>query len=149
MRALIRRLLSDQRVRFLLVGGVNTVVGYSLFALLYFAFGRVIGYLGALYISYAIATVLAFVLHRRFTFRATDSGNVMIDFLRFVVVYVVSLAINTAALPVLVELAHLNPILAQAIVVVATTFLSYFGHKLFSFRRASALSAIPTDDAND
>jgi len=132
-----KRLLADERVRFLIVGGINTVVGYALFVAFELTLGDYIGYLGSLYASYVLATGLAFVLHRRFTFRVNGTGNVLLDFLRFASVYVVSLAINTVALPILIELAGMNSLAAQAIIVVVTTLVSYFGHKLFSFRRAA------------
>jgi len=137
-RLSIPALLAEERVRFLIVGGFNTVVGYALFAALQITAGHVIGYLGSLYASYLLGVALAFVLHRRFTFRKHGTGNVVIDFLRFASVYVVSLAINTAVLPLLVEVAGLDPLVAQAITVVITTLVSYFGHKYFSFRRAKA-----------
>ena len=133
----VRALLAREEIRFLIVGGINTVVGYALFALLQITIGDVIGYLGSLYLSYALSVTLAFVLHRRFTFRVNGTGNVLLDFLRFASVYVVSLAINTVALPILIELAGMNSLAAQAIIVVVTTLVSYFGHKLFSFRRAA------------
>lgn len=135
MAALVRRLLGDQRVRFLLIGAINTVIGYGLFALFMLAIGATIGYFGSLYASYAIATVIAFILHRRFTFRADKSGNAILDFLRFQSVYIVALTVNTIALPLLVEWARVPPLVAQAVIVIATTVISYFGHKWFSFRR--------------
>lgn len=134
---MLRALIAREEFRFLVVGGINTLVGYALFALLQITLGHVIGYLGSLYLSYALAVTLAFVLHRRFTFRVT-SGSVLKDFARFVGVYVVALAVNTLVLPLLVEVAGFDPLLAQAVCVVITTLVSYFGHKLFSFRRASA-----------
>ncbi len=137
MRDLAKRLLGDERVRFVIVGGVNTVLGYGLFALFDLTLGHTIGYLGSLYASYVIAIVVAFFLHRRFTFRAHESGNPFVDFARFSLVYVVALIVNTVALPLLVELVHLPPLIAQAIIVVVTTLVSYFGHKFFSFRRAA------------
>jgi putative flippase GtrA len=135
IRGTVSRLLGDERFRFLIVGGINTAVGYGLFAAFQLSVGGTIGYLGSLYASYAIAIVLAFVLHRRFTFRIANTDDVFIDFLRFSSVYVVSLAINTVALPVAVRYAKLNPLAAQAIIVIAVTVLTYFAHKLFSFRR--------------
>ena len=78
------------------------------------------------------------MLHRRFTFCKHGAGNVVVDFVRFASVYVVSLAINTLILPLLVEVAGFDPLIAQAITVVVTTLVSYFGHKYFSFRRAKA-----------
>jgi len=133
---MLRALIAREEFRFLVVGGINTVVGYALFALLQLSVGHVIGYLGSLYLSYALAVTLAFVLHRRFTFRVT-SGSVVRDFARFIGVYVVALALNTVVLPLLVELAGWNPLVAQAVCVVITTLVSYFGHKLFSFRRSA------------
>ena len=41
-------LLAEERVRFLVVGGFNTVVGYALFAAIQIA-AHVTGYLGSLY----------------------------------------------------------------------------------------------------
>lgn len=132
----VRRLFDDERVRFLFVGGINTAFGYAVFVLLYLAAGHEIGYLGSLYLSYVIGVSLAFVLHRRVTFRAHETGgNPVLDFLRFASVYAVSLAVNTIGLPLLVEFAHLPAIGAQAIMVVMTTLISYLGHKYFSFRR--------------
>jgi putative flippase GtrA len=135
MRKALAALRRDERVRFVLVGGVNTVLGYGLFALLDVTAGQAIGYLACLVIAYAIATVVAFVLHRRFTFQVHGTGSAIVDFLRFSVVYVVTLALNAIALPLLVEFAHLAPLLAQAIITVLATVLSYVGHKFFSFRR--------------
>lgn len=134
----MRWLLSDERVRFVIVGGFNTAFGYALFVAIELTIGKHAGYLVSLYGSYAIATIVAFALHRHFTYRVTGTGNIVIDFLRFQSVYVVSLIINTIALPVLVELVHLPALVAQAMIVVVTTLVSYFGHKLFSFRRAAA-----------
>jgi len=128
----IRALLAREQVRFLLVGGVNTVVGYGFFALFLLFFG----YLASLYLSYAVGVSVAFVLHRRFTFLV--SGNVVVDFVRFVGVYVISLAVNTAVLPLMVEVAGLHPLAAQAVALVVTTLISYVGHKWFSFRRAAS-----------
>ncbi|MCU1543720.1 MAG: GtrA-like protein [Microbacteriaceae bacterium] len=127
----LRVLLGREEIRFLLVGVINTVVGYGLFAL----FLLVFGYLVSLYLSYAVAVSLAFLLHRRFTFRV--KGNVLVDFVRFVGVYVVSLAVNSVVLPLLVEIAGLHPLIAQGIALVITTLISYVGHKWFSFRRSS------------
>ena len=145
----LRLLFDDERARFLVVGGINTIFGYAIFALLFVTAGHTIGYLGSLYVSYAVGVSLAFVLHRRVTFRAHETGgNPVLDFLRFASVYVVSLAVNTIGLPLLVELGHLPALLAQAIMVVVTTIISYVGHKYFSFRRGGVepqTAVAPTD----
>jgi putative flippase GtrA len=133
-----RRLYDDQRVRFLLVGGFNTFFGYAVFAGLYLLFGAHIGYLACLYMQYALCVPLAFFLHRRITFRVRGHDHLALDFMRFCGVYVIALVFNTVALPVLVESLRMSPLLAQAMVVTVSTIATYFGHKLFSFRRSVA-----------
>lgn len=135
LAARIMRLYRDERVRFIMVGGLNTAIGYGLFLLFEVTTGPYLGYFFSLYASFFLASIIAFTLHRHYTFKVAGTGNVFIDFLRFLSVYVVALGLNTIALPVFVELLGLPPWLAQAIIVVVTTLVSYFGHKYFSFRR--------------
>ena len=137
MHRLISKLILDQRVRFLMVGATNTVVGYLVFAALtHWIFDEVfLGYLISLALSYALAITLAFLLYRRFVFGVT--GHVLRDFIRFVGVYLVAIGINAIALPLLVEGLRLSPLLAQAIILIMTTIVSFFGHREFSFRRDS------------
>jgi putative flippase GtrA len=134
-------LLADQRVRFLIVGGINTIVGYGLFVLIQWLFGAVISYFGSILIAHLFASMLAFTLYRRWVFKA--GRTVVVDFLRFQVVYLVPLAANLLALPILVAGVGLNVYLAQALIVVVSTIVSFLGHKYFSFRRAVA----PADDS--
>ena len=107
------------------------------------AAGSIAGSLVTLGLSHVISVLIAFVLHRRFVFRVT--GHVWRDLARFESVYLVSLGINAVTLPVLVALG-VPRILAQACILVATTVLSYVGHRYFSFRRSAADRA-PAEDA--
>jgi putative flippase GtrA len=129
----IRRTASDQRAVFLLVGAVNTGFGFAVFTALELTLGQVTGYMVVLLIAFVLGILEAFALYRRFVFKV--KGNVLLDLLRFSSVYLASLAINVVSLPLLVEVARLPVILAQAIVVVATALISFVGHKHFSFRR--------------
>lgn len=128
-------ILADQRVGFLLVGATNTVVGFAVFSVLTLTIFRdvQVGYLFSLGISYAIGISLGFVLYRRFVFKVR--GHLIRDFGRFTSVYVVAIAINAALLPLLVEVVSVPPLLAQTIILMVTTLISFFGHKSFSFRR--------------
>ena len=144
MHALLDRLARDQRVRFLAVGVTNTAVGYlvfSVFTLWVFA-DVYLGYLLSLALSYVVGITLAFVLYRRFVFPV--HGHLLRDFARFVSVYLVAIAINAAALPLLVEVVQTPPLLAQLMILVVTTLLSFFGHKKFSVRRSGS-EAAPND----
>jgi putative flippase GtrA len=137
------RLVRDQRVAFLVVGGINTIAGFAIFVacsesvghFVDHRFGKVPGSLVTLGITHVLAVLFAFAMHRRFVFRVR--GHLLRDLMRFWSVYLTGAAINFVALPVLVELG-LQRIPAQAIIVASTMLLSYFGHRHFSFRRSTA-----------
>jgi putative flippase GtrA len=146
------RFVHDQRVAFLVVGVINAVVGFGIFVacsesvghFVDHQFGKVAGSLVTVGIMYVLSVQFAFMLHRRFVFRVR--GHVLRDLVRFWSVYLTALGINAVALPVLVELG-VRRIPAQAIVLLPTMLLSYFGHRYFSFRRSAADAH--TADAQD
>ncbi|MHB1172820.1 MAG: GtrA family protein [Lacisediminihabitans sp.] len=140
-------MLGDERVRFLAIGAVNTVVGYSFFVLVQWSVGHAISYFGSLLIAHLLSSILAFALYRAVVFRVR--GRVLIDFLRFQTVYVVPLAANALALPVLVSVLHWNVYASQALIVIVSTIISFFGHKYFSFRRRAVEAHPLTSDASD
>ena len=129
------RVVRDQRVAFLIVGVINTVVGFLVFAGFLVLLGKQ-RYLVALLCSHVVAVLIAFVLYRFVVFRVR--GHVLADLWRFETVYLSALAVNLVVLPVLVELAHLPVLLAQALIVLVTSLMSYLGHKHYSFRRTSS-----------
>jgi len=135
---LLLKLIKDRRVAFLIVGGINTVVGFLWFVVFELTVGRLWGYMATLVFSHIASVLCAFWMHRRFVFRVR--GHVWRDLARFEVVQLVAFGINLVALPLLVEAVGLTPIVSQAIIVVVTVTLSYFGHRYFSFRRKETSS---------
>ena len=123
----------EQGLRFLLIGAFNTAFGFVLFALLLHLAGDRVHYLVVLVAATIIAVLVAFAGYRTFVFRVR--GNVLRDLGRFSLVYAVALAVNLAALPLLVEVFAAPILLAQAIVVVGTVIASFLAHRSFSFRR--------------
>ena len=141
-RGLLLRTIKDQRVAFLLVGGFNTVLGWVLFAvaehLVGVHLGR-FGYFVSLYLSYAVGILCAFLLQRFFVFRVR--GHFWLDLVRFTIVNLGGLALNTVLLPLAIEFLKLSPIVAQACVTLVVAVVSYAGHKWFSFRRPASSAA--------
>lgn len=143
------RLFRDQRVAFLFVGGLNTLIGLFWFVVFDLTVGRAIGQYGyfvTLICAYVVSILCAFVLYRRFVFRV--HGHVVRDLLRFCLVYLTSLGISLVCLPLLVELVGLPPILAQVLITVVTTLVSWFGHRFVSFRRGTHELGLPAPDEN-
>jgi putative flippase GtrA len=131
------RLVRDQRVAFLIVGGMNAAIGAVWFILFLWLFPRgAAGYLVALTCAHIAAVLCAFVLYRRFVFRVT--GHVLRDLARFELVNLSALGFNFAALPLLVEVFGWPVLLSQLIVTGAIALYGWFAHRGFSFRRGSA-----------
>lgn len=137
------RLVRDQRVAFLLVGGINTVVGFGTFVacsqtlghVVERRFGAVAAALVTIVVSHVLSVLFAFVMHRRLVFRV--HGHVLRDLVRFESVYLTTFGLNAVALLTLVELG-ISRIPAQLIVFVPVLVLNYVGHRYFSFRRSPA-----------
>ncbi|MDP3588628.1 MAG: GtrA family protein [Sulfuricurvum sp.] len=122
----------EQKIRYLIIGGWNTVFGYGAFAALYFWFADSIHYLVILSISYILSITNAYIGYKLFVFRT--KGNIFREYLRFYVVYGVSFLFNMAALPLFVEILNLNMYVSQAVVTIITILGSYMLHKNFSFK---------------
>ena len=132
-RDALLRVVRDQRVAFLIVGGINTVVGLALFIVFQSTLGDQVGYLGSLVLAYAVALAVAFSLHRRFVFRVR--GHILRDYTRFVLVNLGAFGSNAVLLLAFAELTPLPVIPAQVLALSLTLVLSFFGHRLFTFRR--------------
>lgn len=151
---ILLRLIRDQRVAFLIVGSINTLIGFGLFVAVDLLFdksldksvGPVLASLINLAVAHVVGVLVAFVLYRRFVFRVR--GHMLRDLARFESVYLVSIGINAIALPALVGLGAPR-IPAQAVILVATTVLSYVGHRFFSFRRSPAVPPTESTTSSD
>lgn len=140
------RLIRNEKIAFILVGMTNTAVGFLFFAFFQLTVGNWLGdygYLVTLGCAHVASVLCAFVLYRKFVFRVT--GHVWRDLGRFELVYLVALGVNYALLPILVEFGHLQPIVAQALIVFVTAMISFFGHKGFSFRRPKPGPHLPEE----
>jgi putative flippase GtrA len=135
---------ASQFVRYLFVGGFNTVFGYSVFAFLNWLFRRwgTYSYMYAAVAANFISITAAFLGYKWFVFRT--KGNYLIEWIRCFGVYGSSALIGLAGLPVLVTLLrpHLcNPqlasYLAAAMMMCVTMLFSFLGHKNVSFRQRS------------
>ena len=141
------RVVRDQRVAFLVVGGINTVFGYICFAVFLVTVGQRSHYLAALACAHVVSVLFAFVLYRFGVFRVR--GHVLSDLWRFETVYLAALAVNFVLLPVLVELVHLPVLLAQALIVLVTSLMSWMGHKHYSFRRSESPGQTPEQSTEE
>ena len=112
-----------QFLRYILVGGFNTLFGYLLFALLNWLFSDLshYGYLYAAVVGNVIAITVAFLGYKWLVFRTR--GNYLIEWIRCVGVYGSTMLIGLVGLAVLVPVfrhhlrnPQLAPYLAAALI---------------------------------
>jgi putative flippase GtrA len=124
---------APRSLRFLVAGAANTAFGLTIYPLLLWsvpAFAT--HYLAALGIAQAISLCFAFATYKLGVFRTR--GNLAREFGAFSSFYLFNYAANWAALPLLVELAHIPPVIAQlgfSILLIATSWL---WHSRVTFR---------------
>ncbi len=127
----MKTLLNRQEIRFLLVGGLNTIVGYGLYVILVF-FN--INYLIANTISTIIGVLHSYLWNRFFTFKSKEKA--FKEILKFISVYIISYLLGMGTLFVFKEVLNLSPYIAGFINLFITTLISWFGHKYFSFKNS-------------
>ncbi len=128
------RMANRKEVRYVLVGGWNTLFGWAVFVALQLTVGATIGYMAVLVIAQVVSIINAYLCYRWLVFRV--QGSWWLDFFRFSTVYWIVFALNIAALPLMVSALGMNVIVAQTVFVVVTVISSYIAHNRFSFRRS-------------
>lgn len=124
---------SSRKLRFLVIGGWNTVFGYLCFYFLYLLTADYLHYLIIAVIAHIVNVIQAYVMQRRMVFRS--EARIAGEFLRFNASLVGTLLFNLLAMYLLVRVTALSPLVAQAIVILASLVLTYVLHSRISFAR--------------
>lgn len=128
----VRAALGDRRVRYVLVGGIAAVVYYGVFSGGWILSRGAIPYLIMAVIANLVTAVLTYPLYREGVFRS--SGPWIRGFFKFYAVCFWSLIFTLVGLAVLIEMAHLHVLLAQAILVVVSPLINYQVNRWWVFR---------------
>lgn len=120
-----------QFLRYLLVGGWNTVFGMGVYAVLYRALGAHVHYLALLIPSNVLAITNAFVCYKLIVFKTR--GHWLREYSRCYVVYGGMMLLGAALMVALVEWMRIPPVGANCLCIVATTVVSFVAHRLYSF----------------
>lgn len=121
-----------RQVRFLIVGGVNTIVGLAVYPVLYWALNPIgFGYMLLLVISQAICTNFSYLTNKIVVFKTRCSS--ILEYLKYNTFQVAVMVLNMIALPLGVEVLKLPPIVAQTIYTLGMVVISYFWHSKITF----------------
>jgi len=125
--------LDGRPMRYLLAGAWNTVFGVSCSFLLYWLLHERLHYIIIVVIGNILAITMAFATHKFFVYRTR--GHILVEYLRFYLVYGFAIAFGLIATPFCVEVLGLNFYVSQLLILGATVATSYFGHQRFTFAR--------------
>lgn len=122
-------------LRYLFAAGANTAFGLAIYpALLWLSPYLHRHYMIGLAIAQAVSLCFAFLTYKFGVFRT--QGRYGREFSAFASFYLVNYAVNWAALPALVELGGLSPIIAQLLFSIVLMAGSYVWHSRVTFRKA-------------
>jgi len=119
-----------QLIKFCIVGGSGYVVNLCVFALCFKVLG--LHYLFAAAVAFVAGVANNFWWNREWTFRA-KGGHAGFQAARFFAVSVVAVLFAATVLELLVSVAGVSELPAQAISIVMATPLNFIGNKMWSF----------------
>ena len=123
----------ETKARFLVAGGMNTVFGLAIFPILMWTLGPLgVHYMAVLVICQIPSITFAYCTQKILVFRT--KGNYLSEFRKFCLFYLYNFLINLAALPFLVEIVRVNPIVAQISYSLVVIVTSYFWHSRITFK---------------
>jgi putative flippase GtrA len=112
----------------MIVGCINTFVGYGTYALMIFCG---FSYVAAQAISTVVGVTNSYFWNKYFTFKKPQKS--VVEILRFVSVYVFGYLVSLAVLFFCIDLLNINAYIAGLVGLIFTTAISYIGHNYFSF----------------
>ena len=129
----------EKKLRFLIVGGVNTLVGLLVYPLLYLFLEPLgWGYIQVLLLAQVICITFSFISNKYFVFK--KKGNIHKEYAKFFLFYGFYLVLNLLCLPLLVEKVGISPIISQTLFSIAIIVSSYFWHNFITFKKTKEIN---------
>lgn len=121
----------SEKIRFLFVGGYNTLFGYVTFAAAYWLLHDEIHYVGLAIAAHLIAVTNSFLTQKYLVFRS--KGSWRHEFLRFQIGYLAVLPIGVGLLVFFYEIVGLHMMVAQGVSLFVGVVASYVVNRYFTF----------------
>ncbi len=126
-------MLNQKKIRYFLVGGLNTIVGYCIGVGMYKALGSNLGIIWIGILSNIFSITVSFLTYKILVFRT--KGMWAVEYLKSYLVYGGIALINIFFLWLFIDNIKLSIWLAQALVLLVTVFISFISHSRFTFSR--------------
>lgn len=133
----------DKRIKFIMVGALNTLIGYGVSALILLLIYKIpidaiskatyIQALIAAVIGHALGMINSFFWNKYFTFSNKDKS--LYQVYKFLFISLLQLGLNYGLIIILQDGLGAGIYIAQAITLIITTVFSYLGHNYFTFKK--------------
>jgi putative flippase GtrA len=120
-----------KQLKYLLIGIINTVIGYLVSVFSYTLMSSEYGLVIAAIIANIISITFSFFTYKVFVFRGSD--NILMEYLRCYIVYGFSAVISIVLLAIFIQYGF-NIWVSQFLVSCATIIFSYISHNNYTFR---------------
>ena len=117
-------------IRFIFVGIVNTIIGYSLIMLFFHIFDLTYG--KSYLLSYIITFLISFILNRKFVF--LSQNNQLYEFIKFILSFLVSYSVSYIFLYFFIEYKLLDENIAFFAGMVIYSSIFYLLNKYITFK---------------
>jgi len=124
-----RHQIYTQLPRFLIIGGISTIISYSAFLICLHPFK--IHYILASMIGFIAGIAFSYPCNARWTFKSQYSTKRINHYLA---VYLCSLLISLIFLKITVDFIGIAPEIAYIICIIITTVINFLGTKFFVFK---------------
>ena len=121
-----------EKIKFLCIGFMNTLFGFSIGVLLLTLLKENIGIFSISILSSTLSIIFSFATYRIFHFKS--KAKKIPQFIRGILVYLVLFTINGFMLSICIEKLNGNAFLSQMIIMLFSVFYLYICHTYFTFK---------------
>lgn len=122
-----------EKLRFLLVGGFNTVISYFMFLVFTLILGNQ-RYQICLVFAWIVSSVISFSTQKIFVF--CTRGQWLMEYYKCCMSWMIAYLINAGILEISVRCLRLTPYIGQFLSLLITTVVTYILFKKFAFKRS-------------
>lgn len=123
--------LRQQLFRYIIIGGLSTLINYCVFYILYQKFS--VYYLTAHALGFSISVFFGYFFNKNWTYQSSNESKK--EVVKYYMVYLFSLSLGLLLLKLLVDVLHLDPRFAKFIEIGITASTNFLGTKLWVFRK--------------
>ena len=127
----LSKLIANQKARYLITGGYNTVLGYLLFVLIFYYFSSTVNHYFLLGICHLIGTIHNFFSYSTFVFKPKVTA--LNNYMKFNLVYLFTFLLNLILFTLLTKVMNWNLYFSQALIICFIAVVGYILNKYFSF----------------